>query len=324
MSSRSAPTAITIGSLDGVHLGHRALLSAARGAVGEGGRVVAMVFDPHPLTALNPAAAPARLSAWSQRERWLREAGADEVVRLEPTPALLNHSAVEFIAEVVRDYRPAVIVEGPDFHFGKGRAGDTRTLAALGQEGGFATIVLSAVEAVLTDHTIARCSSSLVRRLVSAGRVGDAAAVLGRPYALLGEVVRGDRRGRTIGFPTANIRTDQLLPADGVYAATARFGDGRTAPAAVNIGPRPTFSGVERRVEAHLIGLAGAGEGEDTWSNVPGVPEYGWEIELSVLTFLRDSYRFESVDALRSQLRRDCRRAAEVCGLKAERLGAMV
>lgn len=310
------PTAIVIGSLDGVHRGHAALLAGARGVVGPMGRVAAMVFDPHPLTALNPALAPARLTTWPQRERLLREAGADEVVRLEPTAALLGQSPLHFVHGVVERFRPIAFVEGPDFHFGKARAGNNRLLGLLGQDLGFATIVIDSVEAALTDHSIVRCSSSMVRWLVQRGRMNDAAIVLGRPYELEGTVVQGDRRGRTIGFPTANLRTDQLLPADGVYAACAVLPDGTCAPAALNVGERPTFDGIERRVEAHLLLGRRAGD----WSPLPGLPEYGWPLRLQVVAFLRDQHRFESVTALTLQVARDCERArllvadAHMCG----------
>lgn len=307
-----APTAVIIGSLDGVHRGHAALIAAGRGAVGPEGRVVTLVFDPHPLTAINPAAAPSRLTTWSQRERWLRRAGADEVVRLQPSEARLRQPPVEFIAEVVGRYHPVAIVEGPDFRFGRGRAGDVRSLAVLGQEAGYTTILLSPVEATLSDHTLVRCSSTITRWLISQGRVTDAEAVLGRPYTLEGEVIRGDRRGRTLGFPTANIRTEQLLPGDGVYAAVARLPGGREAPAAVNIGPRPTFNGVERRIEAHLIGFDTSAQ----WSPLPDLPEYGWEVGLEMLAFLRDPCRFESPAALVAQLARDLARVAELAPRK--------
>lgn len=304
-----APTAaIVIGSLDGVHRGHAALLAGARGVVGARGRVVAMVFDPHPLSALNPALVPARLTTWPQRERLLHDVGADQVVRLEPSPALLGQSPLQFVQGVVERFHPVAFVEGPDFHFGKARAGDNRLLGLLGQEMGFATIVIDAVEAALTDHSIVRCSSSMARWLVQRGRMNDAAMVLGRPYELEGVVVQGDRRGRTIGFPTANLKTDQLLPADGVYAACAVLPDGAHAPAALNVGERPTFNGVERRVEAHLL----LDHAPAAWSTLPGVPEYGWTLRLQVIAFLRDQYRFESASALTAQVARDCERARRV------------
>ncbi|MBL8999854.1 MAG: riboflavin biosynthesis protein RibF [Phycisphaerae bacterium] len=290
-------TAVTIGNFDGVHLGHAALIRAAREAAGQSGRVVAMAFDPHPLSRLRPGMAPARLTGFDHRAALLRSAGADEVERLEPTEALLAETPEEFIRNVVVRYRPSVIVEGDDFHFGKGRAGTPATLDVLGRAWGFRAVVVPPVEVELSDQLMVRASSSLVRWLLAHGRVRDAAIVLGRPYELRGEVVRGDQRGRTIGFPTANIATECHVPGDGVYAARATLPDGRVAAAAVNIGTRPTFAGADRRVEAHLIGVT------------PGGAEYGWRCALSLISRLRDQVRFDSVDRLRTQLSSDVARA---------------
>ncbi len=301
----ATPLAISIGTFDGVHRGHAALVAAARAAVGACGRVVAMVFDPHPLTLIRPESAPARLSSFAQRARWLTAMGVDEVVRLEPSRELLGQSPVEFLRHVTSRFAPSVLVEGPDFRFGRARAGDVRLAGMIGQDLGFATMVLEPVEAVLSDHSAVKCSSSLVRWLVERGRMMDATAVLGRPHTLEGDVVRGDQRGRTIGFPTANVQTDQLLPADGVYAALAELPDGRRLPAAVNVGQRPTFAGFDRRVEAHVM----VGNGAELT-----VGEYGWPIRLAMMAFVRDQHKFESIDALKAQLVRDCSRVVELTG----------
>jgi riboflavin kinase/FMN adenylyltransferase len=301
----SASTAITIGTFDGVHHGHAALVHAARNAVGPSGRVVAMVFDPNPLSVLAPAKSPARLSTFDQRQLWLSAAGADSVIRLEPTRELLAQEPRAFIESIVREHRPSFIVEGPDFRFGRARAGDVMTLHSLGQSLGFSTIVVDPVEVALTDHRIVAARSTLVRQLVSTGRVRDAACVLGRPYELSGVVVRGDQRGRSIGFPTANVQSDQLLPANGVYAALAHAADQPPQPAAVNIGTRPTFPGAGPTVEVHII-RPGA---DQSWSPLPGLGEYGWPIRIEFVAWLRDEVRFESVAHLRAQLARDCGRA---------------
>lgn len=291
---------ITIGNFDGVHLGHAALVRRARHLVGPEGRVVVMAFDPHPISRLRPAATPARLTHFDDRVRLLRALGADEVIRLDPTEALLGEEPEEFIRNVVSEYRPAWFVEGDDFHFGKGRAGTPRTLGVLGEAWGFALDTVPAVEVALGDQQIARASSSLIRWLLGHGRVRDAAIVLGRVYSVRGTVLKGDQRGRTIGFPTANISTECMIPGDGVYAARATLPNGRDVPAAVNIGTRPTFAGAERRVEAHLIGVT------------PDGPEYGWECGLAFVSRLRDQVRFDSVDRLRAQLGRDVARTRAV------------
>lgn len=298
-----SPTAITIGTFDGVHLGHVALVARARERVGPAGRVVAMVFDPHPLTAIQPEAAPARLSNFDQRVAWLSAAGADEVERLAPTPDQLDRTPQEFAQEFAARLSPAWVVEGGDFRFGKGRQGDVQTLAALGKALGFRVEVVPALEVALSDQLIARASSSLTRWLIANGRAGDAARVLGRRYELVGEVRRGDRRGRTIGFPTANLHTEQMLPGDGVYAAEVTLPDARVCRAAMNVGSRPTFAGVERRVEIHILDLA-----RDANGAIIGQPEYGWVLRVRVLGFVRDQVKFASVPDLAAQLDRDIAR----------------
>jgi riboflavin kinase/FMN adenylyltransferase len=303
-------TALTIGNFDGVHAGHAALVTRARRLVGPGGRVVALCFDPHPLAVLRPAAAPARLTTFARRAELLRDAGADEVARLDPDPGLLNKTPEEFAGWLVGHYSPTAIVEGDDFHFGKARAGNVQTLAELGARLGFNVEVVGPVQVSLGDHLVVRASSSIIRWLVQEGRVRDAAAVLGRPYELAGEVVQGDQRGRLLGYPTANLKTECLLPADGVYAAEAVLPGGRIVAAAVNVGTRPTFDGLERRAEAYLMegGRAAA-----------GVPGYGWGLMLRLMSWLRDDARFDSVDSLISQIGRDCERAARVLRLGAGR-----
>lgn len=297
------PTVVTIGNFDGVHVGHAALIAHARALAGERGRVIAMAFDPHPLARLRPHAAPARLSTFAQRREWLRAAGADDVALLAPTDDLLALAPEAFVERVVRDWAPVAIVEGPDFRFGKGRAGDVGTLARLGAQRGFACEVVQPVEATLSDQTVAPASSTLARWLVARGRMRDASAVLGRPYEMVGAVVRGDRRGRTIGCPTANLESELLAPADGVYAGSGRLADGRIFPAAVSVGTKPTFGASACAVEAHLIGWAGPLD--------EGTPEYGWELRLSIGHWLRDQARYDSVDALVEQIARDVSRAAE-------------
>lgn len=305
----TVPTAITIGNFDGVHIGHAALVARARQHAGANGRVLALAFDPHPLTRVAPAAAPARLTSFEHRTALLRELGADDVIRLQPSDEFLNTSPREFIERVVSTYHPTAIIEGADFHFGKGRAGNVETLRQLGPLLGFGVDVVNAVGVAISDHTIVRASSTMIRWLIAHGRVRDAANLLGRSYELHGTVERGDQRGRTIGFPTANLHqpadsahpTDTLLlPADGVYACIARMPDGHRLPAAVNIGSRPTFQGMDRRVEAHIV---------DPRSGAPasGLAEYGWPLTLEFLAFVRDQVRFPGIEALRQQLERDRR-----------------
>lgn len=313
---------LSIGTFDGVHLGHQALVQhaaaiAARSGAASGTRprVVVLAFDPNPLEVLAPGQAPARLTTWAQRERHLLAAGADEVVKLEPTRELLAMPAAAFVEHLVRDYHPTAIVEGADFRFGAKRAGDINTLRELGKAHGFTVDVVDQVEVPLTDHTIAPARSTMLRWLIEHGRVGDAACLLGRPYAMAGTVVSGDRRGRTIGFPTANLDSPCLAPADGVYAGRAKLPDGRTLAAAISVGTKPTFGTHARAVEAYLMddsagAIASGRTGE--WAKIEGLPEYAWELELEFLAFVRDQAKFESLDALLAQMSRDCTRCREI------------
>lgn len=296
---------ITIGVFDGVHVGHRALVKRARELADarEGGvNVLVMAFDPSPRAVLAPGSEPPRLTTFEQRADLLLEAGADEVMRLEPSPELLGLTPERFVDEVLVPLDPIGVVEGPDFRFGAKRAGDVSTLGRLGRDRGFSVEVVGPVEVDLCDQSVVAASSSRVRWLLERGRVADAGRVLGRAYEMAGLVAKGDQRGRTIGFPTANLEYETMPLGDGVYACVATLEDGRTIPAAVNVGERPTFDGVERRVEAHLIGFTPDG----------GMPEYGWSLRLAFVSRLRDQVRFGGVGALTTQLSRDVARAIEV------------
>jgi len=312
-----------IGNFDGVHRGHQSLAVAARrlaaggGRTGggvTGGRVTALVFDPHPLTLIRPEAAPARLSTLADRSGWLQEAGVDDVAVMAPDRAMLDLSPEEFVRWLVETHRPTAVVEGEDFCFGKGRSGNVATLCSLAKASGFGVEVMPATMAVLDDHSEVKVSSSLTRWLLSNRRVADVARMLGRPYCVPGTVVRGDRRGRTIGFPTANLQTDVMLPGDGVYAARAVLADGREFAAAVNVGARPTFAGAARTVEAHLIGEHGLRE----WAPIAGLDEYGWTLRLEMAGFIRDQVKFDGLAALTGQLARDCKRAVEMVAVRQE------
>lgn len=315
---------VTIGNFDGVHAGHAALVRAAleeasRLGAGSGrASVVAMVFDPHPSAVLTPGRGPARLSTFEQRREWLEAMGVDRVVRLEPTAALLAQSPREFLASVVREHGAVAFVEGEDFRFGKGRAGDVRVMRSLGEEMGFGVRVVPAVERELTDQVIVRVSSTLARWLVEQGRTVDVDRLLDRAYEIVGVVERGDRRGRTIGFPTINIATEQLLPGDGVYAGRAVLPDGRECIAAISVGSKPHFRASEggngcrgvsvRVLEAHLLDVAQDEE------RIAGLAEYGWVVQLRIGAWLREQWRFESLGALVAQLGRDCERCRGVVG----------
>jgi riboflavin kinase/FMN adenylyltransferase len=295
-----ADTALTIGNFDGVHLGHAALVGAARRRVGMEGRVLAMTFDPPPAVVLSPGTARRTLTTLPRRIELLESLGVDQVHVQSIDRAWLEQSAEEFIHGSVLPCRPDVIVEGPDFRFGKDRAGTIACLAAAGATHGFEVECLPAVRASLSNLEQVPVRSSQIRWLLKRGRVADAARLLGRPWRMEGTVVRGDQRGREIGCPTANLEAAAVvLPADGVYAGTAICGDG-TFPAAVSIGIKPTFGGATRVFETHLIGWDGP------------VDQYGWHLQVDLHRWLRDQIAFDSLEALRSQIARDVDAAASI------------
>lgn len=300
------PTAVTIGNFDGVHLAHKRLIAEARTLAGDAGAVHVLAFDPHPASVLR-GHAPDRLTTWHSRERLLLEAGADHVRRLEPTEALLALDPAAFVETRLLPLKPNHIVEGNDFRFGRNRAGDNGVLAALGEHHNFKVHAIEPVTATLDDHTTPKASSTLTRWLLAHGRVRDAAHVLGRPHRIEGEVTQGDRLGRTIGFPTANVNPETMPPAEGVYAGTATLPTGATHHAAINVGTRPTVNGTTLRVEAHLLDAPS----EPGSARLPGLPEYNWRIAIDLTARIRDQVRFESLQHLRDQLDRDMRTVRE-------------
>lgn len=306
-------TVLTIGTFDGVHVGHVALVEQGRAiASAADDRVVALAFDPHPISRLRPAEAPPRLTTYARKRELLLQSGADEVVRLDPFDGLLEMEPAQFMARLRERYQPVAIVEGSDFRFGKGRSGDIQTLRALGAEFDCQVRVVEPVEVMLSDAAIAIASSTVARRLVLSGRVADAARILGRPHRLSGRVVTGDRRGRTIGYPTANIDTEILLPADGVYAARATLPDGRSLGAALSIGTKPTFTNAPTRAcEAFLLDAPHGGP-EDP--RIAGLDEYGWDLSLDVVGWIREQVRFHGLEPLLAQMSRDCDRIRTMLG----------
>ncbi len=293
---------VIIGTFDGVHLGHAALVEHARRCAGPTGTVLVLAFDPHPLTTLRPDFAPPRLTTLADRTELLRSLGVDRVHRLTPDLATLQLTPSQFIERIAVEHRPDHIIEGPDFTFGRDRQGDVRLLRELGGALGFEVHCVEPVEVTLTDHSIVTASSSLARWLMHHGRVRDLRSVLGRPHRISGVVARGHRRGRTLGVPTANLQTPVMLPADGVYAGIGYVPDGRCYPAAVNVGQNPTFDELRRHAEVHLIGYDHVGD------------EYGWELHVEFHDFLRDQIRFASARELTEQMKRDIDRADRLIG----------
>ena len=286
---------VTIGNFDGIHLGHQAILrtvvSRARALSGE---AVVYTFEPHPRKVLRPESAPALLTTLEQKLELIEAAGADAIV-LEPFDLEFAKTPPDvFVRECLHHrLRPVEVYVGYDFHFGRDREGSMRLLTELGPKLGFAVTIIPEVEIEGGD-----VNSTRIRQLLAEGQCEAAARMLGRPYSVRGMVVRGDERGRTIGFPTANLAPEnEVLPAAGVYTGTLRLLDDGDPPGesrlrvVVNVGMRPTFSGRELRVEAHAIDWSG-----DLYSR---------RVELSFGTRLRGERRFESVDALRAQIAAD-------------------
>lgn len=293
--------AISVGNFDGVHLGHQALLGAARTAAGPSGTVTAVTFEPHPAAILR-GAAPDRLASVEDRAVHLLSAGATRVETLAPDQRLLALSPEDFIAELARIVPFDVIVEGADFRFGRARSGDVHTLREIGARGGFRTVLVDEVAVPLCDGHMVPARSSTARWLLTLGRVADVARVLGRPHRVSGDVVRGAARGRGIGYPTANVAIGGIaLPHDGVYACEVTLPDGARWPAAASVGTNPTFGACPRTLEVHLLGMEHSTD------------LYGQRLHVDFLRWIRPMLAFATVDALVAQMGRDCTVAAEAC-----------
>ena len=288
--------AVTIGNFDGVHQGHARIVGRVIERARElGGPAVVFTFDPHPVRILRPEQAPPPLTWTDRKAQLLAALGVDAVIAYPTDEALLQLSAEEFFAKIVRNALDArAVVEGPNFYFGRGRSGTIDVLARLSEAAG---VALDIVEPVVVDGQIV--SSSRVRKLIAEGDVRQARALLTEPFRIRGMVVHGAGRGARLGFGTANlVAIDTLLPAVGVYAGHG-FVNNTAWPAAINIGPNPTFGHDELKVEVHLIG----------WD---GSPLYGQPLEVDFLARLRDTRRFAGVDDLVAQLHADVAAARRV------------
>ncbi len=304
-------TVVTIGVFDGVHRGHHSVLRQTVAAAKERGlKSVALTFDPHPVTVHHPDHPVQLIATLDDRLDRLASAGIDAAYVQRYTVDYSQASAREFIEQqVVGDLRAAVVVVGEDARFGKGNEGDGEVLKALGAEYHFDVILVPDQGEVSPETGLRRFSSTRVRHALADGDVAEAAHILGRPHRLRGVVVHGFQRGRELGFPTANLKGDHLgeVPADGVYAGwLVRRVPGTKAseylPAAISVGTNPQFNGVERTVEAHVLGRA-------------DLNLYGEHVAIDFVERLRPMMGFESVDALTVQMDDDLRRTAEVLGV---------
>jgi len=296
LSRRIKDPVLTIGNFDGVHLGHRSILDTVVGrARSLGGEAVLLTFDPHPRKVLRPDSAPSLLTTLEQKVEHLAESQIDVVI-VEPFDLEFARTPPEvFVHEYIhRQIAPREVYVGYDFHFGKDREGSMRLLAETGPKLGFSVTIIP--EITVGERSV---NSTRVRDLLSRGEVEEAGDLLGRPFSVRGSVVEGMKRGRGMGFPTANLAPEsEVLPSPGVYACAVRFLDegdparGEIFPAVTNLGYRPTFDDQRDLVaEAHLLDFSG--------------DLYGRKIDLAFLSLLRSEQKFESVEALRTQIGRD-------------------
>ena len=300
------PSVVTIGNFDGVHRGHRAVLGRmVADARAVGGAAVAVTFDPHPAQVHRPDAAPDLITGLADRLDLLELTGLDAVLVIGYTLEFAATGPEEFVRRfLVEGLGARTVVIGRDVRFGRGNSGDLGTMLALGEHHGFRVEVIEDVHGECDP--VRRWSSTWVRELLADGDVAAAAEVLGRPHRLRGVVVHGDARGRTLGFPTANLgAVTGFVPADGVYAGwllrvdhPAGAPDGYL-PVAVSIGTNPTFDGWDRRVEAHVPGRT-------------DLELYDEEVVVELVARLRPTLRFESVDALVAQMHDDVARTREL------------
>jgi riboflavin kinase/FMN adenylyltransferase len=284
-------TGLAIGVFDGVHLGHQAVVRSLRESC------AALTFEPHPLAVIAPDRVPPRLTSLDQKFVLLQQLGTVAVVAVKFDDDLRKLTPAQFVDELARVF-PELrrVAIGQNWSFGRNREGNAARLAELAAAHGFTVNVIPPVE--LDDAPV---SSTRIRAAILERRFADAARLLGRSYAVTGDVVPGDQRGRTLGFPTANLaNVVQLLPPRGVYAAHVRIDEEETSrPAVLNLGRRPTFtSNGTDSLEAHLLHFDG--------------DLYGHSLEISNLTFLRDEKSFPGPDALKAQITEDVAKAREL------------
>jgi riboflavin kinase/FMN adenylyltransferase len=286
---------VSIGNFDGAHRGHAHLIAELVRHAKKMSPAVVITFDPHPIEVLRPGTRVELLTTPKDRAKYLHQLGADAVITLRATPELFALEARAFFDEVIRDRLAARgLVEGSNFRFGHDRLGDSNMLGTMCREAG---MQLSVISPVVWEGI--EVSSSRIRTALLDGEVELAAKLLQRPYTLRGTVGEGMRRGRTIGFPTANLeRVATVVPGGGVYSGSARLTDGETYPAAVNIGTNPTFAEEIAKIEVHLIGYQG--------------DLYDQELEVAFLTRLRETRPFASVKELTEQLHHDVERATAI------------
>lgn len=299
---------LTIGNFDGVHLGHKRIIAAARRTAAKFGNcpVAAMTFDPHPVAILHPEKTPQVLTPLPLKKALLEAAGIDYLIVLKDSYELLTLSPADFVDDFLKEtIAPKAVIEGDDFHFGYGRSGDAHILQQFGKQLGFDVVIVEP-EIVVVDCSSARISSTFIRHLLQSGNVAGAAKMLGRPYRLIGKVVKGRGKGTKIGFPTANIDLhEQIIPAEGVYGGFVSVADtleeictlSQKIPAVFSLGRAKTFiSAHPLLIEAHLL----ADRVEDLYNKY---------LAMDFVDFIRHQQRFETEEKLKEQIAEDCKKA---------------
>ena len=304
------PSAVAIGKFDGVHAGHRRVIAELRDVAARDSLTATIVtFDRHPLALLRPEACPPPLVSNAQKVELLAGTGVDATLMLEFDRAFSEQSPQEFVERILVDALHAkVVMVGADFRFGNRGSGTVDTLREFGDRLGFAVHVIDdVVEPEAGSEHRRRASSTWIRELLAAGRVAEAAQVLGHAPTVRGEVVMGAQRGRALGFPTANLspRNEGFIPGDGVYAAWFTA-DGVRYGSAVSIGNNPTFDGVpEKQVEAHVL--------DET------IDLYGKVVEVAFVEFIRGQVKYSTIEALIEQIADDERKVRVILGYPEKR-----
>jgi riboflavin kinase/FMN adenylyltransferase len=287
---------VALGNFDGFHLGHQAVVGrAVELAKAQGRPAIVATFDPHPVRYFKPDVPPFRLTSLDQRQRLFAAAGADAILVFRFDAELAGVSAHDFITDrLITRAGAAGVVTGEDFTFGKGRGGNTAVLAELGGAQG---LTVESVGPVSEGGEI--ISSSRIRAALHTGDCTTATRLLTRPFAIQSSVIHGDKLGRTIGFPTANVdMTDYVRPRYGIYAVRGRLPDGRMLDGAANLGIRPTFDPPKELLEPYFFDFSG--------------DLYGQQIEVELHSFIRPEAKFDSLEALTAQMDRDCDTARDL------------
>tara|TARA_R110000824_G_scaffold97365_12_gene232753 strand:+ start:347 stop:1270 length:924 start_codon:yes stop_codon:yes gene_type:complete len=287
---------VALGNFDGFHFGHQAVAGKALSwARDEGRPAIIATFDPHPVRFFKPDLPPFRLTSLAQRQRLFADAGASAMLVFEFDAGLAGTTAEDFISKLLVDRFGAVgVVTGADFTFGKGAQGNIDLLRETGGNHGLKSEAVSPIGD--SDDVI---SSSRIRHALKEGKCEEAGRLLTRPFTIQGEVIHGDKNGRLLGYPTANIDMgDYLRPKYGIYAVKGRLPDGRVLNGAANLGIRPSFDPPKELLEPYFFDF-----GEDL---------YGQTIEVELHHFLRGEQKFDDLDALKVQMEKDCERAREL------------